>query len=259
MLSTNRLKNKIESNEIVIGIWNTLGSPLLTEVLASAGLDFQIIDLEHGAFSLDTIRQHTLSCLHYPACTPIVRIPTLSEWMIQNVLDQGACGIVVPDIAKTDDVRDLNDFMKYSPAGKRGFSPYTVAAGFSGNDSEKYVALVNKLIVRIAIIESVDGLQQLPEILQLGLIDVYYFGAYDLSIELGYPGDTKHSEVINVIKDAVMLVNKAGKCAGGFIPKNKTDIEWLIDMGMRFITYHVDTSLIYDNINDITKWHANGK
>ncbi len=87
MLSQIQLKNKIESKEVVIGIWNTIGSPLLTEVFSSAGLDFQIIDLEHGAFSLNKIRQHTLACLQYQKCTPLVRLPSLSEWMIQNFLD----------------------------------------------------------------------------------------------------------------------------------------------------------------------------
>ena len=259
MLSPNKLKERIESNEIVIGIWNTIGSPLLTEVLASTGLDFQIIDLEHGSFSLNTVRHHVLSCLHYPTCTPIVRIPCLSEWMIQNVMDQGVCGLVVPNIATSEDIREFNDLTHYSPVGRRGFSPYTAAGGFKVDGSNQYIELANNEIIRIAIIESVEGLKRLPDMLNLKMIDVFYFGAYDLSVELGCPGDTKNREIINIIGDAAKLVNNAGKCAGGFVAKNKSEIEWLIDLGMRFITYNVDTSMIYDHIADITKWHADRK
>ncbi len=166
---------------------------------------------------------------------------------------------MVPNITTIESLRKFIDFTKYSPEGKRGFSPYTVAGGFKVNDSENYIKFANNEIIRVAIIESIEGLQNLPELLKAESIDVYYFGAYDLSVELGYPGDTKQGKLFNMVKDAVKLVDAAGKCPGGFVAKNKEEIEWLIDIGMRFITYNVDTAMIYDHIAEITEWYADGK
>ncbi len=166
---------------------------------------------------------------------------------------------MVPNITTIEYLKEFNSLPKNSPASNRGVSPYTEAGGFKKGNSASYIELANNEALKIAIIESIEGLHKLPDILNLDLIDVFYFGAYDLSVELGCPGDTKNREIINIIGDAAKLVNNAGKCAGGFVAKNKSEIEWLIDLGMRFITYNVDTSMIYDHIADITKWHADRK
>jgi len=99
-------------------------------------------------------------------------------------------------------------------------------------------------------------LSNLGEILKIKAIDVVYFGAYDLSQALGFPGDTKHPKVVQEIQQGVNLVNDAGKYAGGFVPKNKEEIQGALDMGMKFITYEVDSSLIYKCFNDISSWFA---
>ena len=68
MIGANKLKIKLSKGEPVLGTWNTLASPLLTEVLAQSGLDFQIIDLEHGPFILDKLHLHVNACENSPSC-----------------------------------------------------------------------------------------------------------------------------------------------------------------------------------------------
>ena len=87
-------------------------------------------------------------------------------------------------------------------------------------------------------------------------IDIIYFGAYDLSQALGHPGNTKHPEVVHAIQQGVDLVNGADKYAGGFVPQSKDGIQELLDMGMKFITYEVDSSIIYKQVKGTSNWFS---
>ena len=256
MLITNALKRKLNEGKPVIGTWNTLASPLVTEVFAQAGLDFQIIDLEHGPFILDQIHLHVSACENTQSCTPIVRIPSNAEWMALQVLDQGAHGIVVPHIDSIDAAKSLVNSTKYHPNGKRGFTPFSKAGGFTNLDVKSHVKRSLNETLNVVIIESSQGLNNLEEILSVDGVDVVYFGAYDLSQALGHPGEVRHQKVIKTIQKNVDIVNQAGKYAGGFVPQSKNDVEWLLDMGMKFITYEVDCSIIHSHVRNITKWFS---
>jgi 4-hydroxy-2-oxoheptanedioate aldolase len=248
------LKEKLKQGKPVIGTWNTLASPLATEVIAQGGFDFQIIDLEHGPFILDQIHLHVLACEAAGVCTPIVRVPRCEDWMVQQAMDQGAQGIIIPHVSNKKSAQDFISALKYYPSGIRGISPFTKAGGFNNNNIINYVGSSNSESLAIIIIESKEGLERLDEILEVKDIDVVYFGAYDLSQELGYPGDVRHPEVIRTIRKSVDVVVKHGRSAGGFVPQTKDDIQWLLDMGMRFITYEVDSSILYTHVRNINDW-----
>ena len=258
MLACNKLKEKLNRGEAVLGTWNTLSSPLVTEVLAQSDLDFQIIDLEHGPFAMDKIHLHVSACEN-SQCTPLVRIPSNSDWMALQALDQGAHGVVVPHIDSVDDAKALVSATKYHPQGNRGFTPFSKAGGFTNSNVGEYISRAIDKTLNIVIIESKEGLDNLEEILKVDAIDVIYFGAYDLSQALGFPGNTKHPEVVQAIQHGVTLVNSAGKYAGGFVPQSKLEIQELLDMGMKFITYEVDSSLIHKHVNGISSWFLKAK
>ena len=258
MLVCNKLKEKLNKGEAVLGIWNTLSSPLVTEVLAQSGLDFQIIDLEHGPFAMDKIHLHVSACEN-SQCTPLVRIPSNSDWMVLQALDQGVHGVVVPHIDSADNAKEFVDAAKYYPQGSRGFTPFSKAGGFTNSNVDEYVGRAIDETINIVIIESKKGLDNLEEILKVDSIDIVYFGAYDLSQALGHPGNTKHPEVVQAIQQGVDLVNSSGKYAGGFVPQSKDEIQELLDMGMKFVTYEVDSSLIHKHVNDIFSWFSKTK
>ena len=115
MLKKNTLNAKLAKGDPVLGTWNTLASPLVTEVLAESGLDFQIIDLEHGPFILDKLHLHVNACENSSLCTPLVRIPSKEDWMVLQALDQGAHGVVVPHISNIQEAKELVKSTKYYP------------------------------------------------------------------------------------------------------------------------------------------------
>ena len=104
------------------------------------------------------------------------------------------------------------------------------------------------------IIESKEGLDNLDYILEIDEIDVVYFGAYDLSHALGVPGQTRHASLLKEIGNGVRKVSDKGIYAGGCVAQSKDDIKWLLDMGIRFITYEVDSSIVYRAVHDVTDW-----
>ena len=253
MIEKNNLKAKIKQGIPVLGTWNTIGSPMFSEILAFSGLDFLIIDFEHGPFQIDQVHDYVNRC-EINSSTPIFRIPSNSDWMALQVLDQGGHGVMAPHIDDKDSAQLLVDSTKYHPLGKRGFTPFTKAGGFTNLHGDVYAEKANEFTLVSIIVESKESLENLDEILEVDEIDVVYFGAYDLSQALGVPGETRHTSVLREIEHGLRKVNDNGKYAGGFVAQSKDDIKWLLDMGMRFITYEVDSSIVYKAVNDVTDW-----
>jgi 4-hydroxy-2-oxoheptanedioate aldolase len=256
MLTNTPVRKKLALGQPVIGTWNTLAAPLVTEVLAHAGLDFQIIDLEHGPFVLDQVHLHVSACEGAAGCSPLIRIPANEAWMAIQALDQGAHGIVVPHIDNAQAALSFTEAVKYHPQGMRGFTPFSKAGGFSNLRTAEYVGTANRETLAVVIIESLEGLSNAEEIAAQDGIDVVYFGAYDLSQALGHPGEPRHPDVVAAIRQGADQVKQYGKCAGGFVPQSRDDIKWLLDLGLYFITYDVDSSILFHHVRNLRDWFA---
>jgi len=253
MLVKNPMKEKLDAGKAVLGTWNTLGSPMASEVLARTGLDFLVVDFEHGPFQLDKVHEYVSRCeLH--GASPIVRIPSNEEWMALQAFDQGAHGVMVPHIDGAEAARRLAKACKYHPLGARGYTPFTKAGGFTNHGAEDYSTRANSLTLSLIIVESKEGLDNLDAIVSVDGIDVVYFGAYDLSQALGVPGKVRDPKVLGAIEAGVRKVAAAGKAAGGFVAQSRDDMRWLLDMGMRFITFDVDSSVLLRPYQDAAEW-----
>jgi 4-hydroxy-2-oxoheptanedioate aldolase len=250
MIENNFAKQKLLKGEPVIGMWNTIGSPMVTEVLAAAGMDFLIVDFEHGPFQMDQVPSYVNACERY-GCSPIVRIPSNAPWMVLQSLDLGAHGVVVPHIDSSNEAQILGAASRYYPRGNRGFTPFTKAGGFTGRTVEQYTARATDFPLVVAIIESREALDDLDAILEQPEIDVLYFGAYDLSQALGCPGEVRSKKVVDAISAAVSRAQNAGKLSGAFVAQSPDDIKWQLDLGLRLITYNVDTAVLLHAVQDI--------
>ena len=242
----NFLKEKISNKEPVIGTWNTIAAPLFTEVLARSGFDFIIIDFEHGPFQIEKTSDYVNACLIYD-CSPIIRIPHNASWMSLQVLDQGAHGVMLPGARDKLGVDKFIRQIKFEPQGERGFSPFTKSGGFA-NDDLNYKQKANELTTTIIIIENLEGINNLDEILELELIDIIYFGAYDLSQDLGFAGEIYNEKLLSIVKPSIQKVLNADKYAGGFVPQNTDEIKLVQDLGINFLTYNVDSSIVYNSV-----------
>ena len=109
-------------------------------------------------------------------------------------------------------------------------------------------------MVGVVIVESVEALEVAADIALVDGIDVVYFGAYDLSQALGYPGQPRHPAVVEAIAEGVKRVRAVGCCAGGFVPQDRSGVAELLEMGMGFITYDLDASILFRHLADLAEW-----
>ncbi|OQX21092.1 MAG: hypothetical protein BWK75_03940 [Candidatus Altiarchaeales archaeon A3] len=238
------IKKQIKEGKFVLGTWCDLPSPSVVNVIAKAGLDFIIIDMEHGPMDYK-VAQEMIMAAESEDCEAIIRVPRNDESDILRALDVGATGIIVPHIKNVDDRKKFISYSKFSPIGNRGFNPYIRAGSYHSVDQDYFYEQNNKILL-VIIIEGVNGLKELDDIISNPEIDVVYIGTYDLSVALGVPGDVKNKKVIDALKDAVVKIRSKGKSAGCMI-HNVDDLKMFKEMGIQFITYKVDTAIIYES------------
>lgn len=240
----NFTKEKIERGESAVGIWSIIPSATVCEIVASAGLDFIILDMEHGCFDLGTLAEAIRSIADYE-CSPIVRVPFIEQTIIQRVLDAGAHGIIAPQVKSVADAEKLVDCCHFSPKGIRGFNPYTRAGNFIADNKSLYFDSGFPLLS--IIIENLDAYSNLEEILHVDGIDVLYLGVYDMSCAFGVRGELDHPKVGEFIKDASKQITSAGKVVGKMI--EKVDHERAQDVP-QFLVLQPDTFQLKKAIQD---------
>jgi 4-hydroxy-2-oxoheptanedioate aldolase len=170
-----------------IGAWLSTPSTHNAEVLAHAGFDWLVVDLQHGLIDYGDLR-HMLPAISTTDTTPIVRVAGHDPAMIMKVLDVGAMGVIVPLIDSPAEAAAAIAACRYPPQGCRSFGP-TRAALYGGPG---YASEANGEIACIVMIETAEGLANLDAILATPGLGGVYVGPSDLALALGLPprGDT---------------------------------------------------------------------
>jgi 2-dehydro-3-deoxyglucarate aldolase len=246
------LKNKLKKNQLTIGSWIMMGHPMSIEVMALAGFEWLVIDIEHTPIDLETV-QSLIRTIQASDMKALVRVSKNEEVIIKRVLDMGADGIVVPMVNSKEDAKQAVNYAKYPPIGKRGVGLFRATR--YGMKFEEYKKWVDDELVIIAQIEHIDAVNNIDEILQIEGIDGTIIGPYDLSGSMGYPGEFEREDV----KDAVQKV--LDRCKAFNIPSGfhvvDTDPEKLqikIEQGCTFLAYGIDYFFMRDAaINGMNK------
>jgi 4-hydroxy-2-oxoheptanedioate aldolase len=255
MLNQNYLKEKLDANKPALGTWCIINSPLVVDVIASSGIDFIIIDAEHGAISFETAQQMVIAC-ESRNVSPIMRVGNLDESMILRALDIGIHGIQLPSISTVADAKKLVEFSKYPPIGIRGFSPFTKAGNYDFRNGKSLPTEANKNVLVIANLEGVEGIQNIEEIAKVDFLDVIFIGLFDLSKSMGIPGDVENPLVINALEKSVQVAHVNNKKIGT-IASNSGMMKKFMDIGIDYLTYSVDTGIIKESYTDIVKSFKN--
>jgi 4-hydroxy-2-oxoheptanedioate aldolase len=244
--TVNPLKAKLASGQAVLGVWSIIPSPVVVEIFALGGIDFAILDMEHGIFDVTALDCCVRAC-EAAGAVPLVRIPGLNPSAAQWALDLGAHGIVVPQVGNATDVENVVKMAKYAPMGHRGYNPFTRAANYANPPNNRSGKLNNDFSLTCVIIENESAVADLARICATPGLDVIYMGIYDLSVALGCNGDTKHPHVVEVIESAIRQIRAAGKSAGMMV-RNQQDIAKALSLGANFLVYSVDTFLIREAV-----------
>ncbi|MCF5282396.1 siderophore biosynthesis protein SbnG, partial [Pseudomonas syringae] len=185
MLRTNTLKSRIADGQPAHGVISSIPAPAAIELIAEAGFDFVIIDMEHVLINPETVENMIRVAESYDL-TPLVRVADLNPKTLLRLLDGGAQGIVLPMIESPEQLADAIAACKYHPLGRRSLNAGRPGS-FGKHSLAQYVEAANQQIMVVAMIESAEGVRRAAEIASVPGLDMILEGAADLSQSLGMP------------------------------------------------------------------------
>lgn len=235
---TNVLKRKLQKQEMTIGSWITLGHTSIAEIMAKAGFEWLVVDMEHSVITLE-IAQQLILAIEGCGVIPLVRIGENNANLIKRVMDAGAYGVIVPMINSKQEAEAAVRAVKYPPVGKRGVG-LARAQGY-GEKFDEYAATVNDESVVIVQIEHIDGVNNLESILSVEGVDGCIIGPYDLSGSLGTPGDFEQPDVLAALKKVEQTCSRQKVALGIHIvqPDYRLVME-KVSKGYTFIAFSLD-------------------
>ena len=227
--------------DALVGPFSKTCDPNLVEAIGRSGMDFIILDLEHGPNDIvnlgNLIRAAELSGL-----AAVVRTLRLDQ--IGRALDLGATAVQIPHVSTSEDARAAVRTARFSPDGQRGVCRYVRAAAHGTTEKQRYFREANRVTL-IAQVEGKAGLTDLPEIIAVPGIDVVFLGVYDLSQSLGIVGQTDHPDVIAALTQVIAQCRQRRIPVGTFVESVETARRYRA-LGVNYLCYSVDVGLIGD-------------
>ncbi len=250
----NDVKIKIANEQKCIGTFFELGGASAMQCLAVSGLDFVIIDTEHGPFDVESAKIAILAAKAH-GTTPLVRIKNHSRDSLLKMLDVGAMGLVVPCVNGVEDVYPLVEYAKYAPLGKRGFAPATVTdfghAQYA-RDISSLMKTANSETLLLPQCETIGCLEDIEKIVSIEGVDGIFIGPYDLSIALGKPAMMDDPVVVNAIDRVLKACKEAGKMSFIFAGSAKKTKECFAN-GFDAVAYGMDAMTLIAAYKEIIK------
>ena len=246
------LKQRIEEQGVVVGTFlQDLRQPLVVQLLAGVGMDFFIVDTEHGAFNDESVAD-LIKMGRMSGVIPLVRVIGPSYERMCPRLDAGARGLVVPRIGDAETVRQAVRCTKYPPVGVRGAVLLKGQTDYRPVETGPFLAEQNTHNYVTPQIELLSAVEHLDEILQVDGIDIVMVGPFDLSIAMGNPGKLDDPREVELIEGVIQRCRKYGKIPGIAIGSIAQCRFW-IDRGMQFVVCGSDVGILRNNYAQIVQ------
>lgn len=240
---TATFRDRILRGETLFGCWSGLGSPLAAELVARAGFDWVLVDLEHGAGTETDLLAH-LTAIEATGTAALVRPQSGERLRIGRALDLGATGVVIPRLESAADAREAVSFLRYPPDGVRGVALLTRGARL-GSVAHGAIGGVNRDIVGIVQVESPGALRDAAEIAAIDGVDVLFVGPADLSHSLGIPGRFGDDAYQAALRSVVAACRAAGKAAG-ILLYDHASFALHLDLGFTFVGLGADAAFVVE-------------
>lgn len=180
------LRERFVRGDTLTGIIDFIGAPMVIEILARAGIDFVIIDMEHCPMDMDRLA-HLIRAADAAGIAPLVRVPDVDPGLIKRVLNLDVAGIVIPHGTRQS-CEALVRAARYAPEGERGACPIVRATGYWPEDWSAYAQRANRQILVLPLIEDAAAVDDIDAIAAISGVDGLFIGPYDLSVSVGAPG-----------------------------------------------------------------------
>jgi 4-hydroxy-2-oxoheptanedioate aldolase len=239
-LPRNAFKHALKDGKAQIGLWSSLSSNYSVEVIAGAGFDWILLDMEHSPNDLESLLAQLQAAAAYPA-HPVVRVPWNDMVAMKRILDVGAQSLLVPYVSTAEEARAAVAHTRYPPKGVRGVAGTTRATRFGR--IKDYAKRAHEEICVLVQVETQAALDNIESICAVDGVDGVFVGPADLHASMGYTGEIANPKVKPTIDDAIRRIRKAGKAPGILTPSEEDARRWL-DCGALFVAVGADVGIL---------------
>ena len=240
-----KLRQKLNQNKPIYGLWVTLESASITEMAVALGLDWIVIDAEHGHLDWKDINSHIRAALRSDTVV-LVRIAERSTILSKRALDIGADGIMIPWMEKVEEVEEAVRDCRYPPEGRRGIGGERATAW--GQCLSEHAAEANENVLIVPLIESIAAIPNVATMCEVDGIDLFFFGPADFSSTAGFRGQWEGPGVAEQILSLKDTINAAGKHCG-VVSTSTQNLTDRLDQGFRMLALGTDSGLLLRSLH----------
>jgi 4-hydroxy-2-oxoheptanedioate aldolase len=238
-VKTNTAKAKMLAGRPAFGYALELGSPIAAELIAGTGVDFVMVDTQHGSFGSDGAIL-SLMAITAGAAVPMARVARNDYTLIGRLLDEGALGIVVPMVDTPQEARAAADACRFPPCGTRSWG-----WGRAGRSGDDYPDWINAQVFVAVQIESTEAVKNAEAIMATPGVDGCWIGPSDLAVSMGlHPrdaqGDERHEQAI---ADVLTACRNTGTIPG-FAAYTPDEALLRAEQGFVFLTAGSDLEIL---------------
>jgi len=239
-LPQNAFKRALKAGQPQIGLWSSLSSSYTVEVIAGAGFDWILLDMEHSPNDLESLLAQLQAAAPYPT-HPVVRVPWNDMVTIKRVLDAGAQSLLIPYVQNAAEAKAAVANTRYPPAGVRGVAGTTRATRFGR--IKDYAKRAHEEICVLVQLETKPALDEIEKVAAIDGVDGIFIGPADLHASMGYTGETANPAVLPLIEESMRRIRKAGK-APGYLSPVEADAKRMLAAGAQFVAVGADVGLL---------------
>ena len=248
-MRSNAMRQALDQGKTVFGTMiQEVRTPAIMEVMATAGCDFVFVDMEHGAFNMETVAD-MIKVGRLAGVTPLVRVPNDQYHLVARVLDAGAQGVMIPRVEERSRVEQVASWCRYPPEGCRGCSILKGHTDYRPEPMSEFTKQVNRENLLILQIERKAAVQDIDNLLSVPGVDAALLGPNDLALSLGIPNDIAHPLMVESIERVVQACDRRGIPSGIHVKSLEVLKTWMAK-GMRIIVYSTDLSFLLSGARD---------
>jgi 4-hydroxy-2-oxoheptanedioate aldolase len=235
------LRAALRGGPPIIATFVMLGRIEIVEMLASAGFDCVVFDLEHGAIEVSELPPLAASASG-SGMFSIARLASGDPATMARVLDTGVDGVLVPHVESADDALRVVQAGRFPAQGLRSLNPYVRGLGYGSERSHEDAAEP----VIVAMIEGAGGLKDVEAICGIGGLDGVFVGPMDLSAALGLPDQPEHELVVEAMREVFRVAKTCGLASSLYAPTVAAALRGLSD-GARLISLSADVAMAVES------------
>ena len=239
----NGMIEKLRRDEPVFGpMIMDLAGPGLPQIVANAGADFIVYDMEAGCLDMATVKNQ-LALVRGTGLAPLVNTSWHDYAMLARPLDSGAMGLMIPVVQTAAEAKEIVRICRYTPRGGRGVAFGIAHDDYSMAPIAERMRLADERTIIMPKIETALGVENIDEIMSVDGIDAAYVGHMDLSVSLGIPGDYLHPKFAAAVDRIITACRDRGKHVSCMAATPDAAKVW-IARGVRVILYGTDVILL---------------